>query len=85
VSYFICVVANSSTIRAIYDNVVSPAGVQVQDQDASTFGPPMAFSFFGHSLNDDRSSIAYMTYTAAGGGGGGAPRFVGFQMMMRNN
>lgn len=85
VSYFICVLANSSTIRVVFDNVASPGGINVSDQDASPFGPPMAFSAFGSALNDTRSVIGWMTYTSAGGGGGGAPRFQGFQMMMRNN
>jgi hypothetical protein len=85
VSYFICVLANSSTIRSVFDDIAAPGGVQVTDQDASTFGPPAAFSGFGSFLNDARSTIGHMTYTSSGGGGGGAPRFAGFQMMMRNN
>src|SRR5690606_10891040 len=67
-SYIICVLANSSTVRAVYDNVASPGGIQVTDQDASTFGPPAAFSAFGSAPNDTRSAIAWMTYTSAGSG-----------------
>lgn len=68
-TYLIGVISSSVDIVVLYDNIVSPGGIQVQDQDSSVFGPPMAFSGFGPSLNDDRSTIGYMTYTAAGGGG----------------
>lgn len=67
-SYFILVMANSSTVRVFYDTVASPNGIQVTDQDASVFGPPMAFSAFGSAPNDTQSIIGWMTYTSAGGG-----------------
>lgn len=63
-TYYICVVSTSTTVRAFYDNVATPGGIHVSDQDTSTFGPPAAFSAFGPALNDTRSSIAWMTYTS---------------------
>lgn len=69
-TYAICAIASSSDIRVLYDDVVAPGGARVTDQDASTFGPPMAFSGFGMVTDDTKSIIGYMTYTS---GGGGAP------------
>lgn len=67
VTYYICVIASSTTVRSVFDDIASPNGTQVTDQDSSTFGPPVAFSAFGAFLNDARSTIGYMTYTTGGG------------------
>jgi hypothetical protein len=67
-SYQIAVIANDVSVNVVYDNVVSPAGTWRQDNDLSTFGPPMAFAALPLTTNDTRTAIGYMTYTSAAAG-----------------
>jgi hypothetical protein len=80
-TYLLCILASDASVYVVFDNVASPSGLWVQDDNFSTFSP---LAFTGTpTANDAKSAIGFMTYTpAAGGGGSSVPvKFRHFRQM----